>query len=1039
MSNHRNKRSRKGKENTPGNGKGNGSSRNGTSAHPKANGHSRSRSHTQDESISLLDTAPRRTIRIDPTIPPAIEEDGSGSMLEESFFSRPPKPGLLVAERPDPENEVAYSGNGHEGHDGVSDEVGDVAAPAPVKVRVGQPYDLRPFSNGTDHLLGTNGNGVEHNGNGNGHHDTGNGYHSNGSGNGNGHYGNGNGNGSTTGSLRRARISLGRDTVVVAPGTVHPTTGHLRSADLMKARIKLGNGHAPAATMPLTVPRPLRPTTGIHTRELPYFLMRHRNIRGKSRVGHTRAGTASKRFGSAGPMRSFLLIFVAINLVVGLVAAGGIGAGVAGAFIYIEDLPDVDEGAFDKALLANGINVQTTKIYDRNGVSLYEAVDEETGRREEVKLNEISPWVISATLAAEDADFYTNPGIDIRGIVRAININLTGQGSSGASTITQQLARDIFLPDEEAAVREGWAAVNRKIKEMALAIKLTRQYPGKEGKDKILETYLNQIFYGHGAYGIQAAAFVYFGKDAKELNVEEAALLAGLPQQPTLYDPYVNGKMAKRRQELVLDLMARQGMLTTQEAAEAKAIIPVLRPYKPIIRAPHFAYYVKSYLEANYPGILKGGYKVYTTLDLRVQEMAQKIAKDRVEEIKKQRASNAAIVIMKPRTGEILAMVGSVDYNDPSIDGQVNVAVAERQPGSSFKPITFATAFTKGWSPGTTLLDVLTQFPGGAGQKPYVPKNYDGRDHGWVTVRESLANSYNIPAVKALQFAGIQETIDMAHAMGIRGLNKGLDYYGLSLTLGGGEVTLLDMTTAYSTFANQGLAVGANPILRIERPDGTIAQELPSNPEGKQAMDPRVAYLISDILSDNRARTPAFGSNSALRTSFTSAAKTGTTDNNRDSWTMGYTPNLTVGVWVGNSDNAEMNRITGAIGAAVIWNKVMEDFHDNEDFVRLIQRQNPDGTLAELQEEFVEPEGIVRASACSARGGVTDLFLTDNRPGRNCVTYRDPKTNVLLHSLPGERQPQSQPRQNQPRQPQQRRAAPTARPTPIPGIFPWTP
>jgi 1A family penicillin-binding protein len=1041
MSNHRNKRSRKGKENTPGNGKGNGSSRNGTGAHPKANG--LSRSHTQDESVSLLDTAPQRTIRIDPAVSPAIEEDGSGSLLEESFFSLPPKPGVLVAERPDPEIEVAISGNGHNGYEGVADDVDDVAAPAPapVKVRVGQPYDFRPFSNGTDHLLGTNGNGVEHNGNGNGHHANGNGYHSNGSnGNGNGHYGNGNGNGSTTGSLRRARISLGRDTVVVAPGTVHPTTGHLRSADLMKARIKLGNGHAPAATMPLTVPRPLRPTTGIHARELPYFLMRHRHIRGKARVGHTRASSATKRFGSGGPFRSILLVFVAFTLLMGLVAAGGIGAGIGGAYAYLKGLPPVDKASFQAALDANGINVQTTKIYDRSGVPLYEAVDEETGRREEVKLKDISSWVISATLAAEDAEFYTNPGIDVRGIIRAVNINLTGQGSSGASTITQQLARDIFLPDEEAAVREGWAAVNRKIKEMVLAIQLTREY----SKDFILETYLNQIFYGHGAYGIQAAAFVYFGKDAKDLNVEEAALVAGLPQQPTLYDPYVNPEIAKRRQELVLDLMAKQGILSPQEAEEAKLRTLVLKPYNPIIRAPHFAYYVKSYLEQTYgPEFLQGGYRVYTTLDLKVQEMAQQIAKDRVEEIKKQRASNAAIVVMKPRTGEILAMVGSVDYNDPSIDGQVNVAVAERQPGSSFKPITFATAFSRGWSPGTTILDVLTQFPGGAGQKPYVPKNYDGRDHGWVTVRESLANSYNIPAVKALQFAGIQETIDMAHAMGIKGLNRGLDYYGLSLTLGGGEVTLLDMTTAYSTFANGGLAVGANPILRIEKPDGSIFQELPSNPEGKQAMDPRIAYLISDILSDNRARTPAFGSNSALRTSFTSAAKTGTTDNNRDSWTMGYTPNLTVGVWVGNSDNAEMNRITGAIGAAVIWNKVMEDFHDNEDFVKLIQRQNPDGTLAELQEEFEQPEGIVRASACSARGGVTDLFLTDNRPGRNCVTHRDPKTNVLLHSLPGENQPRSQPRQNpqtQQRQPQ-RRAEPTPKPkpTPIPGIFPWTP
>ncbi len=558
-------------------------------------------------------------------------------------------------------------------------------------------------------------------------------------------------------------------------------------------------------------------------------------------------------------------------------------------------------------------------------------------------------------------------------------------------------------------------------------MQLTQRY----SKYFILEMFLNQNPYGHRAYGIGAAARIYFNKNAKDLTLPEAALLAGLPQAPTANDPIVYPVAAKKRQAYVLDQMVKQGMITEVEAETAKAESVVLNPYKIDIKAPHFVYYVKDYLERKYgPDFADLGLQVYTTLDLKVQDAAQQVAKDRIEEIRRQKATNAAIVLMKPGTGEILAMVGSVDYNDASIDGQVNVATAERQPGSSFKPITYATAFKKGWSPGTVILDALTQFPTGPGQKPYVPNNYDGRDHGWVTVRELLGNSYNIPAVKGLQFAGLQETIDTAHDMGIKGLNRGLDYYGLSLTLGGGEVSLLDMTTAYSTFANGGKAVDANPILRIIDAQGRIVEEIdPNNVPGNQALDPRIAYMITNILSDNRARTSAFGSNSALRLSFPAAAKTGTTDNNRDSWTIGYTPNLTVGVWVGNSNNAEMQRITGAIGAAVIWNKMMETFHEKDEFVELIKKQNPNGSYQKLQEEFVEPDGLIRVSACSNKGGVTDLFLKESRP-KGCINYRDPKGNVQLHSAPSDRpvvrptpRPQTQP-------------TPKPQPTAIPGILP---
>ena len=849
---------------------------------------------------------------------------------------------------------------------------------------------------------------------------------SNGHTNGNGGNGRGpvNGNGNVQGGVRKARVAnFGRDTMLVAAaGGV--TTSHLRAADLNGARYRLKTALPDLPTSPARK-RSRRP--------LPYFLMRHRNMRARTRVGHVRTQASIQRFGKGGAAMVVVKLGLVFFLLSGMVTTAIAGAGIGGVAWFLRQLPPVDEASLSEAIAKNGITVQTSKIYDRNGKLLYEFVDEKTGRREELKLDEISPLVISATIAAEDADFYSNPGIDVRGILRAIQINLSRSGSSGASTITQQLVRQIVLSQEERLKRDGLDGFTRKIKEAILAIQLTQNY----SKDLILEMYLNQNPYGHRAYGIGAAARIYFDKDAKDLTLPEAALLAGLPQAPSSYDPIVYPDQAKIRQAYVLDQMAKQGMIAQSEADAAKAQDIALSPYKLDIKAPHFVYYVKDYLEKKYGADFADlGLHIYTTLDLDVQDAAQKVAKDRIEEIRRQRATNAAIVVMKPGTGEILAMVGSVDYNDTSIDGQVNVATAERQPGSSFKPITFATAFKKGWSPGTVLLDSLTQFPTGPGQKPYVPNNYDGRDHGWVTVRESLGNSYNIPAVKALQFAGIQDTLDTAHDMGITGLKRGLDYYGLSLTLGGGEVTLLDMTTAYSTFANGGKAVAANPILEIIDAQGRTLEKIDqNNVPGNQALDPRIAYMVTDILSDNRARTPAFGANSALRLSFPAAAKTGTTDNNRDSWTIGYTPNLTVGVWVGNSNNDEMQRITGAIGAAVIWNKMMETFYDNDAFVNLIKKQNPDGSTQDLETDFEEPDGLIRVSACSNKGGVTDLFLKESRP-KGCVNYTDPKVNVRLRGAPSDGPVQRATPRPQQRPPAQPTPRPRPQPTAIPGIMP---
>ncbi|HEY0070689.1 MAG TPA: PBP1A family penicillin-binding protein [Chloroflexia bacterium] len=858
------------------------------------------------------------------------------------------------------------TGNGHSNGNAVSNGTARLAGVRPVKVRVGQTGLLNLDSNG----------------------------HANGNGHGNGYNGNGHSNGNGNGYKAR----LARDTgLLVAPADSRPTTSHLRETDLMRIRFRLGQGS------PTLVPAPSR-RRSVHKGNLPPFLMRHRALRSTSRVGYIRRQVAVQRYGKGGGAIAFARVALAMVLLFTVMFAGGMGAGAAGVGLYISKLPPVDPDSLSRNNYA--LTVQTTKIYDRNGILLYDLVDEETGRREELSLDEISPLVISATLAAEDATFYTNIGVDPVGIVRAIVQNVSGDGSSGASTITQQVVRQIVLDPNEAQER-SWS---RKIKEAALAVQLTQTY----SKDDILETYLNQNYYGHRAYGIGAAALTYFNKKATELTLPEAALLAGLVQAPSRYDPFINPDAAKARQVYVLDQMLKQGMLSEEEYAAAKNQDVALRPYKVDIKAPHFVYYVKEYLEKKYgPQALDLGLKVYTTLDLRVQEAAEQVARDRIDELRKQKATNAAIVLMKPRTGEILGMVGSVDYNDLSIDGQVNVATRERQPGSSFKPITYVAAFKKGWTPGTVLLDTLTAFPN-PGQKPYTPKNYDGRDHGWVTVRESLANSYNIPAVKALQYAGVQEVIDTAHAMGIKGLNRGTGWYGLSLTLGGGEVTLLDMTNAYSTFANNGVAVEANPLLRVEDAQERTIYQLDPNPPGTQALDPRHAYMITSILSDNKARSSAFGPNSPLKTSFQSAAKTGTTDDNRDSWTMGYTPNLTVGVWVGNSDNSEMLKVTGAIGAAVVWHNMMEKFYSVPEFQELVK--GPDG---KVQREFVQPPGLITASACSNKGTVRDLFLK-SAPPKGCTTYKD--NNKQLHAAPETKTNQQQ--------------KPSTPPTPIPGIGP---
>ena len=488
----------------------------------------------------------------------------------------------------------------------------------------------------------------------------------------------------------------------------------------------------------------------------------------------------------------------------------------------------------------------STKIYDRHGNLLNEIFDPLSGRRTRVSLDRISPYLIQATVATEDANFYKHAGVDPVALLRIIYHALREREVIGGSTIPQQLVKLTFLSPERT--------IERKIKEAILAAEISRRYP----KDKILELYLNEIYYGNLAFGVEAAAQTYFGKPAADLTLAEAALLAGLPQAPSYYDPY--SKLwnpdgtpgpAKQRQGIVLSLMVKHGYITPEEADAAWFQELKLTPPRYELNAPHFVMYVREQLEAEFGPemVYKGGLRVYTTLDPKLQKLAERIAREHIDRLKDRHVTNAALVALRPQTGEILAMLGSVDFNDPNIDGQVNVALRLRQPGSAIKPLTYLAAFEKQedwWTPATLIEDVRTEFPDGA-NPPYVPVNYDGKYHGWVTVRSALANSYNIPAVKALQHVGLPALRDVARRLGITTLTR--PDYGLSLTLGGGEVTLLELTGAYAVFANGGVRVPPVAILRVEDANGRVLKEYVP-PPGEQVISPQHAYLITSILSD---------------------------------------------------------------------------------------------------------------------------------------------------------------------------------------------
>ncbi len=561
---------------------------------------------------------------------------------------------------------------------------------------------------------------------------------------------------------------------------------------------------------------------------------------------------------------------------------------------------------------------ETTRVVDRRGALLAELWDE--GRRTWVPLDHVSQHLIDATIATEDASFYTNVGVDPARIAGAALQNAQQGGVvSGASTITMQLARNLFLgPDSRYAVN-----MDRKMLEAGLAQELTSLF----SKDELLEMYLNLLNYGHLAYGPEAASQVYFGKSAAELTLAEATLLAGIPQQPANLDPLRNFDAARARQRIVLDLMVRHGKLTQAQAdavyAEPIALNP--DPDRRVAAAPHFVQYVAQQAQPllGDHAIGRSGLLITTTLDLPMQRAAQEIVAARVAQLQPQfDLSNGALVALRPGSGEILVMVGSADFADASIDGQVNVATSPRQPGSAIKPMLYATAFEDTLlSPASVLWDLPVTYTVSAGNV-YIPANYDRTFHGPVSARTALASSYNVPAVKLLDAVGVGRMLQSAQAMGLKSLTRDQEWYGLSLTLGGGEVTLLDLTTAFATLANAGTYVEPTPFLAVADGHGRSVS-LPQRAVS-QAISPAAAYQVTDILADNGARAPAFGVNSPLRISQPAAVKTGTTTDWRDNWTVGFTRYLVAGVWAGNSDGRPMRNTSGLTGAAPIWSDFMQ-------------------------------------------------------------------------------------------------------------------
>ncbi len=671
-----------------------------------------------------------------------------------------------------------------------------------------------------------------------------------------------------------------------------------------------------------------------------------------------------------------------------------ISAGIFGTTYYLheavfKDLPLPQE-------LTQRPPVVSSKILDRNGHVLFRVYENEN--RTIIPLSQMPASLIQATIAIEDKDFYNHHGFSVRGIARALFTNSQENTLQGGSTLTQQLVKNRLLSSEKT--------FKRKIRELILAILVEGTYT----KHEILEMYLNQVPYGGSTYGIEEAAQKYFGKSAQYLTLAESALLAGIPQAPTRYSPFgVNPELAYQRQQDVLRRMVEDGYITQQQAEDAHNQKLVFSKNSIEIEAPHFVMYVKELLAATYGEEMleNGGLSITTTLDLPTQHFAQEAVTSEVDKLRALRVSNGAALVTNPQSGEILAMVGSRDYFDFANDGQVNVTTRQRQPGSSIKPLTYALALEKGESPVTVIDDAPITY-NIAGSEPYSPKNYDGKFHGKVTIREALASSYNIPAVKMLANITVPYFLQRASDFGISTW-KDTNRFGLSITLGGGEILMTEMAQLYGTFSNQGTLVPLNPILEVKTYDGKILYQnqcaLHGTCDKKSVIDPIIAYQITSILSDNTARTPAFGEHSTLTIPGQEVAvKTGTTNNLRDNWTIGYTSNRVVAVWVGNNNNTPMSYVaSGITGASPIWNHIMR---------AMVTETAP--------HQFERPSGIKLAEVCVRTSlGIrkyTDFFTQSTQVNSNCPSFEQNNgiQNQLqsLPALPALQQPNYRTRQN---------------------------
>ncbi|PIU03694.1 penicillin-binding protein [Candidatus Shapirobacteria bacterium CG08_land_8_20_14_0_20_39_18] len=674
----------------------------------------------------------------------------------------------------------------------------------------------------------------------------------------------------------------------------------------------------------------------------------------------------------------------------------------------IKDLPNPE-----KLITRN--QILTTKIFDRNNNLLYKIYLNQN--RTLVKLQDIPKELILATLAIEDAEFYQHNGLSFRGIFRAAQADLTQGKIEGGSTITQQLVKNTLLTPEKT--------LKRKIKEVILSLAVEKRF----SKDQILQMYLNEVGFGGAAYGVEEASQLYFGKPVGQLDLAQSAFLAGLPASPTTYSPFgSNPQKATERQQLVLKRMLEEKYITNADFQSASKEEIVFKPQKIDIHAPHFVMYIKDLLVQKYGETMveQGGLEVTTSLDLNLQEMAQKIVTNEIDSLKRLHITNGAALVTNPQTGEILAMIGSKDYFDLGNSGNYNVTTALRQPGSSIKPVNYAVALQNGFTPATILSDtpITYHIPG---QEPYSPINYDHRFHGNVPLRTALGSSYNVPAVKVLSAMGVNQMIDQGEKMGITTWAD-RSRFGLSLTLGGGEVKMTDMAVVYGTLANSGIRVDLQPILEIKDSKGKIIFKSECGTRGEmslneqtlaptdrrgvsgrtlalvrdvnatsdlsvpcqpiQVLNPQVAYILTDILSDNSARTPAFGPSSYLNIANHPhvAVKTGTTQNLRDNWTVGYTQNYVAVVWVGNNDNTPMSYVaSGITGASPIWNKIMTN----------LLKDIPD-------KEFAKPENLLKIEICPITntlpcegcGGKWEYFLPGTEPKNHCTPKQLTPTSI---------------------------------------------